>query len=68
VLAALRAEQVDTLLIDGGVRREDLVWVGEQPSHLAKEQAELEAIGVSPVAQVPVDAALLRAAAGTGAA
>jgi hypothetical protein len=67
VLAALRAEQVDTLLIDGGIRREDLVWVGEQPSHLAKDQAELEAIGVAPVAQVPVDAALLRAAAGTGA-
>jgi hypothetical protein len=33
-----------------------------------EDQAELEAIGVSPVAQVPVDAALLRAAAGTGAA
>lgn len=67
VLAALRAEQVETLLIDGGVAREDLVWVGEQPSHLALDRAELEAMGASPVAQVPVDAALLRAAAGTGA-
>jgi hypothetical protein len=67
VLSALRAEQVDTLLIDAAVPRDDLVWVGEQPSHLAEDRAELEAMGVSPVAQVPVDAALLRAAAGTGA-
>lgn len=67
VLAALRAEQVDTLLVDGDVAREDLVWIGEQPSHVAQDPAELEAMGAAPVAQVPVDAALLRAAAGTGA-
>jgi hypothetical protein len=67
VLAALRAEQVDTLLIDGNVTREDLVWIGEQPAHVALDRADMEAMGVSPLAQVPVDAALLRAAAGTGA-
>jgi hypothetical protein len=67
VLAALRSEQVDTLLIDGNVAREDVVWIGEQPAQVALDRADLEATGASPLAQVPVDAALLRAAAGTGA-
>ena len=67
VLAALRSEQVDTLLIDGNVAREDVVWIGEQPSQVALDRADLEATGAQPLAQVPVDAALLRAAAGTGA-
>jgi hypothetical protein len=67
VLAALRSEQVDTLLIDGNVAREDVVWIGEQPAQVALDRADLEATGAQPLAQVPVDAALLRAAAGTGA-
>jgi hypothetical protein len=67
VLAALRSEQVDTLLIDGNVAREDVVWIGEQPSQVALDRADLQATGAQPLAQVPVDAALLRAAAGTGA-
>jgi hypothetical protein len=42
------------------------VWIGEQPSHVAQDPAELEAMGAAPVAQVPLDAALLRAAAAPG--
>ena len=67
VLAALRAEQVDTLLLDGGVQRERTVWIGEAPSHVAADAAELRALGREPIGEVGVDAALLRAAAGTGA-
>jgi hypothetical protein len=68
VLAALRAEQVDTLLLDGGVERAALVWIAEPPTHVALEREELEAMGDQPVDQIPVDSALLRAAVGSGAA
>jgi hypothetical protein len=67
VLAALRAEQADTLLLDGGVTRAGQLWVGEAPSQLATDAEQLRALGSEPVGQVPVDAALLRAAAATGA-
>jgi hypothetical protein len=43
------------------------VWIGEQPAQVALNQAELEAIDALALAQVPVDAAVLRAAAGTAA-
>lgn len=68
VLAALRAEQVETLLVDGGTERAATVWIGEGPGQLATDPAELRAIGSEPTGEVPVDAALVRAAAGTGAA
>jgi len=67
VLAALRAEQVDTLLLDGATTRHETVWIGKAPSQVAIDADELRALGGEPTAQVPVDAALLRAAAGTGA-
>jgi hypothetical protein len=67
VVAALRAEQVDTLLLDGGVERDAMAWIGEYPTHVALDREELEAMGARPLDQVPVDAALLRAAAGSGA-
>jgi hypothetical protein len=68
VLAALRAEQVDTLLLDGAVQRDVTVWIGEAPSQVAADAADLRALGTEPTGQAPVDAALLRAAAGSGAA
>ncbi|HEY4422540.1 MAG TPA: Vms1/Ankzf1 family peptidyl-tRNA hydrolase [Pseudonocardia sp.] len=68
VLAALRAEQVDTLLLDGGVERAASVWIAEAPTHVALDREELEAMGDEPVDQVPVDSGLLRAASGSGAA
>jgi peptide subunit release factor 1 (eRF1) len=67
VLAALRAEAVDTLLLDPDVTRETTVWISDAPTHVAEAPAELRAIGTDPTSEVPVDAALLRAAAGTGA-
>lgn len=68
VLTALRAEQVDTLLLDGTAARDVTVWIGEVPSQVATDADELRALGGEPTAQVPADAALLRAAAATGAA
>jgi peptide subunit release factor 1 (eRF1) len=68
VLAALRAEAVDTLLVDGGVTRDADVWISETPTQLAVTEADLRAAGADPTAQAPVDAALVRAAAGSGAA
>lgn len=68
VLAALRAEQVDTLLLDGAAARDMRVWIGAAPSQVATDADELRALGAEPAARVPADAALLRAAAGTGAA
>jgi Bacterial archaeo-eukaryotic release factor family 2 len=68
VLQALRAQQVDTLLLDGGVERPGTLWVGDSPSQVATDAERLRGLGSEPVAQVPVDAALLAAAAASGAA
>ena len=68
VLQALRAQQVDTLLLDGGVERPGTLWVGDTPSQVATDAERLRGLGSEPVAQVPVDAALLAAAAASGAA
>lgn len=68
VLEALRAEQVDTLFLDGGLSRDGRLWVGENPSQVATDPDQLRALGSEPVDQVPVDDALLRAAAASGAA
>jgi hypothetical protein len=67
VLAALRAEAVDTLLLDAGVQRDATVWISDAPAQVAAAPEDLRAAGTDPVDEVPVDAALLRAAAGTGA-
>ena len=68
VLQALRAEQVDTLLLDGGVTRGGELWVGESASQLATDADRLRGLGSEPVGRLPVDAALLAAAAASGAA
>ena len=67
VLAALRAEAVDTLLVDAGAERDATVWISDAPAQVAEAPEELRAAGSEPIGEVPVDAALLRAAAGTGA-
>jgi hypothetical protein len=67
VLAALRAEAVDTLLLDAGVHRDTTVWISDAPAQVAETPQDLRATGTDPTDEVPVDAALLRAAAGTGA-
>jgi len=68
VLEALRAEQVDTLFLDGGVTRDGELWVGEVASQVASDAERLRGLGSEPVGQVPVDVALLQAAAASGAA
>jgi hypothetical protein len=68
VLQALRAEQVDTLLLDGGVTRDGELWVGETASQVASDAERLRGLGSEPVGRLPVDAALLAAAAASGAA
>jgi len=67
VLQALRAQQVDTLLLDGGVTRAGELWVGADPSQVATDAERLRGLGSEPAGRVPVDAALLRAAAASGA-
>jgi len=68
VLEALRAEQVDTLFLDGGVTRDGELWVGEVASQVATDAERLRGLGSEPVGQLPVDVALLAAAAASGAA
>ena len=60
--------QVDTLLLDGGVTRDGELWVGQIASQVATDAERLRGLGSEPVGQVPVDAALLAAAAASGAA
>jgi hypothetical protein len=67
VIAALRSEAVDTLLLDGGVERDASVWVGDTPTQLARDADELRSMGSERAERVPVDAALLAAAAASGA-
>jgi hypothetical protein len=68
VLEALRAQQVDTLFLDGGVTRDGELWVGEVASQVATDAERLRGLGSEPVGQLPVDVALLAAAAASGAA
>jgi hypothetical protein len=68
VLAALRAGAVDTLLLDGGTTRDQQVWISDVPTAVASSADELRTIGAEPAGQVPVDDALVRAAAASGAA
>jgi hypothetical protein len=69
VLAALRAEAVDTLLVDAAqLDATAQVWVSDVPSQVATSEADLTAGEGAPTGRAKVDAAILRAAAATGAA
>lgn len=66
VVAAARWGQLETLLLDpAGV--DELVWVGPEPTDIAVEPGELNGGRAGPVQAERADAALIRAAAGTGA-
>jgi hypothetical protein len=67
VLAALRAEQVEVLLMHGDAPPEAEVWITERPTLLGTDAEQLRAAGAEPVATVRADAALLRAAVAGGA-
>jgi hypothetical protein len=68
VLAALRANAVETLLLDGDVTRDGSVWISDVPTAVATNAGPLRQMGAEPGEQVPVDDALVRAAAASGAA
>jgi hypothetical protein len=67
-VAALRQAQVETLLIVDDPSSTALAWVGPEPVHLALTAEELTELGVREPVQDRLDAALVRAAAGTDAA
>jgi Bacterial archaeo-eukaryotic release factor family 2 len=67
-VGALRAAAVETLLIVDDPSSDALAWIGPDPIHLALTAEELVELGVREPVQDRLDAALVRAAAGTDAA
>ena len=65
---ALRKAQVDTLIVVDDPSSDAQAWVGPEPVHLALTREELTELGVTDPVQDRLDAALVRAAAGTDAA
>jgi Bacterial archaeo-eukaryotic release factor family 2 len=66
-VGALRAAQVETLLIVDDPSSDALAWIGPEPVHIALTAQELTELGVREPVQDRLDAALVRAAAGTDA-
>ena len=66
-VAALRQAQVETLLIVDDPTSDATAWIGPEPTHLALTEAELTGLGVREPVPDRLDAALVRAVAGTDA-
>ncbi|OAH12804.1 baeRF2 domain-containing protein [Streptomyces jeddahensis] len=66
-VAALQRSQARSLLVNEDAEFSMPVWTGPQPTHIALSPADLRSFGVSAVEEQPADAALIRAAVGTGA-
>jgi hypothetical protein len=66
-VAALRQAQVETLLILDDPSSDARAWIGPDPVHIALTAEELTELGVREPVQDRLDAALVRAAAGTDA-
>ena len=66
-VAALRQAQVETLLVVDDPSSDALAWIGPEPVHLALTAEELTELGVDEPVRDRLDAALVRAAAGTDA-
>src|SRR6185312_11038688 len=64
-VGALRAAAVETLLIVDDPSSNALGWIGPEPMHIALTAEELTELGVREPVQDRLDAALVRAAAGT---
>jgi hypothetical protein len=62
---ALRKAQVETLLLVDDPSADATAWIGPEPVHLALSAGELTELGVAEPVQDRLDAALVRAAAGT---
>lgn len=67
VVTALQREQAEAVLIVDDPSSTDELWVGPEPAQLALDPAQLREMGVEEPVRVRADAALVRAAAGTGA-
>jgi hypothetical protein len=65
---ALRRAQVDTLIVVDDPTAEGTLWVGSEPTLLSESADQLRVLGDDRPAQDRADAALVRAAVGTGAA
>jgi hypothetical protein len=66
-VAALRQAAVETLLVVEYAQPDATAWIGPEPVHLALTAQELTELGVREPVQDRLDAALVRAAAGTDA-
>ncbi|MFJ8578184.1 Vms1/Ankzf1 family peptidyl-tRNA hydrolase [Micromonospora sp. NPDC093277] len=67
VVAALQRNQVDTMLIVDDPSADGQLWIGPEPTEIATDPRQLEAMSVSDPQRVRADAALLRALVGTDA-
>jgi hypothetical protein len=67
VVAALQRNQVDTMLIVDDPSADGELWVGPEPTEIATDPHQLEAMSVADPQRVRADAALLRALIGTDA-
>jgi hypothetical protein len=67
VVRALQQGQVETLVLVDDPSSTAQLWVGPEPWQLAETEAGLREIGAEVLGQDRADAALVRAAAGTGA-
>lgn len=67
VLDALRKSQVDTLILSDDPSSTAMAWVGPEPLQLALTEQELRDLGVAQPQQDRLDAALVRALAGSAA-
>jgi len=67
-VGALRAAAVETLLVLDDSSSDATAWVGPEPVHIALTEEELTELGVRDPVRDRLDAALVRAAAGTDAA
>ncbi|MCW3818075.1 Vms1/Ankzf1 family peptidyl-tRNA hydrolase [Micromonospora sp. DR5-3] len=67
VVSALQRNQVDTMLIVDDPSATGELWVGPEPTEIATDPRQLEAMSVADPQRVRADAALLRALVGTDA-
>lgn len=67
VVAALRSAAVDTLIVSDDPTSTLRCYIGPEPVQLGLSEAELKDIGVADPQEDRLDAAMLRAVAGTGA-
>ena len=67
VLDALRKAQADTVVLSNAPAKSRTAWVGPDPLEVGTSAAELRGMGVRDPHEVPFDAAVTRAAVGSGA-